>query len=77
MNGTEMTPADIITLIQQGAMWVVFLWLFLNERKRSEERMRAHNDDLREIAGLGRKWITDMGRTRPINGEGNQQQKVS
>lgn len=46
---------QIFSLVAQGASWVVFLYLYLRERKTSHDIRKEHIADLREIANLQRK----------------------
>lgn len=42
----------ILGMIGDVGIWVVFAYLFLDERKRHEMTREAYRDDLRDIGGL-------------------------
>lgn len=47
---TEFQP--LFELVQTIGMWAVFLWLYLQERRRVSNVVDRHIEDLREISGL-------------------------
>jgi hypothetical protein len=44
--------SQIASLAQQFGLWVLFAWLFANERSSHQETRQKWIDDLREISGL-------------------------
>lgn len=48
----EQQLSEIVQLATQGLFSVVFLWLYMTERKAHEETRRMLYETLREIAGL-------------------------
>jgi len=51
-----MTEIDtfktIIDLIQSFGIWIVFFWLYYNEKRAHEETRQQYRNDLREVAGF-------------------------
>lgn len=43
----------ILGMIGDVGIWVVFAYLFIDERKRHEATREAYRDDLRATAGFG------------------------
>lgn len=42
----------IMELIQTIGMWSVFAYLYVSERNRRDVDIKAHMDDLRDVAGI-------------------------
>ena len=49
---TEVDLSKIIDLIQQLGIWIVFAWLYVNEKKAHQVTRDQYREDLREIANL-------------------------
>jgi hypothetical protein len=47
-----METQDIIRMVVEGAFSVVFLWLYIQERKNHKESTERHMADLRQVAGM-------------------------
>lgn len=62
---TEIDFAQIIDLIQQLGIWIVFAWLYVNEKKAHQHTREQYRDDLREIANLR----SNLNRIQPIERE--------
>ncbi len=43
----------IVGMIGDVGIWIVFAYLFIDERKRHEDTRQAYRDDLRATAGFG------------------------
>lgn len=43
----------ILGMIGDVGIWIVFAYLFIDERKRHENTREAYRDDLRATAGFG------------------------
>lgn len=43
----------VLGMIGDVGIWVIFAYLFLDERKRHETTREAYRDDLRATAGFG------------------------
>jgi hypothetical protein len=43
----------ILGMVGDAGFWVVFAYLFINERKAHERTREAYRDDLRSAAGFG------------------------
>lgn len=43
---------SVIAMIGDVGIWAVFAYFFMDERKRHDETRKAHNEDLRDVAGL-------------------------
>lgn len=48
----QTQPLDIINLVSSVGNWILFFYLFLREQKAHWDAVKAHNADLREMAGL-------------------------
>jgi len=42
----------IVDLIREFGLWLVFAWLFVNERKSHDSTRMSYFEDLRDIAGV-------------------------
>lgn len=49
---SEVDFAQIIDLIQNWGVWVIFAWLYINEKRAHQLTREQYREDLREIAGL-------------------------
>lgn len=49
---TELDFSQVSNLIQDIGIWVLFAWLYIQEKKAHAETIRQHQNDLREIAGM-------------------------
>jgi len=43
---------QILNIVQSAGMWVVFLYLYISEKKSHNETREQYRKDLREISGL-------------------------
>jgi len=60
--------AQIVDLIQQLGIWIVFAWLYVNEKKAHQHTREQYREDLREIANLRQ----NIGRVQTYVGEAKQ-----
>jgi len=44
--------SQLMNLIQDFGMWMVFAWLYVQEKKAHQTTREQYRDDLREIANL-------------------------
>lgn len=42
----------LVDLAQSFGIWIVFMYLYISEKRAHEQTRREYRDDLREIAGL-------------------------
>lgn len=49
---TDVDLPQIIDLIQQLGIWIIFAWLYLQEKQAHQATREQYRDDLREIASL-------------------------
>lgn len=43
---------NLLDLVQSFGIWIVFMYLYINEKKAHEQTRVEYRQDLREIAGL-------------------------
>lgn len=43
---------QVSNLIQDLGIWILFAWLYINEKKAHNETRKQYREDLREIAGM-------------------------
>lgn len=44
--------AQIVNLLQDLGVWIIFAWLYVNEKKSHQHTREQYRADLREIANL-------------------------
>lgn len=44
--------AIVIDLLREFGLWLVFAWLFVNERKSHDATRMSYFEDLRDLAGV-------------------------
>lgn len=47
-----METQDIIRMVMEGAFSIIFLWLYIQERKQHRESVDRHMADLRQVARM-------------------------
>lgn len=47
-----METQDIIRIVMEGAFSIVFLFLYMQERRQHRESTERHMSDLRQVAGM-------------------------
>lgn len=62
MESSE-TITQILNLVQSAGMWVVFLYLYISEKKAHNETRKDYRNDLREVSGLRQNLIRVDGNT--------------
>lgn len=49
---TAVTITDVSAIVQDFGIWVLFAWLYVQEKRSHHQTTQQHKDDLREIAGM-------------------------
>lgn len=47
--------ASLIALLREFGLWLIFAWLFINERRAHDETRFKYFEDLRDLAGINTK----------------------
>jgi len=54
---------QVLNIVQSAGMWVVFLYLYVSEKKSHNETREQYRKDLREISGLRQNLVRVDGNT--------------